>query len=856
MNEKHSFSLKEISAWGHGSVVKLPDVQRNFVWKPSQIENLWDSILRGFPVGAFVFSKKTGDTPLELLDGQQRATAICLGFGHKTFRGSESRFRVFLDLVPPDTEDRKFMIRVITQSHPWGYQRKDNTKTLESENVRKAMAIYEVDNHLDSEIEKFFPYDAKLPIPLDWMLEADDCQSLLARITKWPLWDKIKARWSDECTKEGLDHCITTKIDEYASSALEAAKQALNLRIPALYLDLNKILDANVSAASVTQDSANDDDEIETPEEVESLFVRLNSGGTPLRGEELNYSILKAHIDRSSQEQIESACAGFLAPSRFISIAFRLFQMKIGSGGRDSVRLRIKTKQFQNLITSEKIKIPFVAYINELVASKVFDGFTLLEYAKKVLLFNKETLDFGLPYPVVVGMANKAPEIMLVLFYRLSIMNDRFDSPSSPVHRRMIGLLTLFYWYGKSERKRDYSRLIANIWPCVQALGRDVFWSSHSVQRAMLDDVLPAMPAPDEFEEVFPKGRKLKHNTSLFDKSKTQFRIAIESTMSNRDIILYSQREFISDEFEERHFNQDDTNTPFDWDHISPHRFVKNKKNIPRPIRDIYNSIGNFRAWPFSLNRIDQDAVPSIKLNPLSLDNEDIKQRWIKYYDRSGRNFSNRTISKDLMNWSFCEAKEWLDCEFDSLSIKEDQWRPVFSLISGRASDLYRNWYKNLCMSDLVVDFKPVDVSRILNKTQWKKKHNFFRGSYSEEGLCIWGSNSKIQDTNIELYLAIPENPEEHPLETIREGNISFGLFDFSGDGLISKLKIPEDKATRFSYSKDYVEGTFTLFSTHEDSLRKLAIDIQAWIDEFPDDNLKKLLADKSKTIFKPTFIK
>lgn len=135
-------------------------------------------------------------------------------------------------------------------------------------------------------------------------------------------------------------------------------------------------------------------------------------------------------------------------------------------------------------------------------------------------------------------------------------------------------------------------------------------------------------------------------------------------------------------------------------------------------------------------------------------------------------------------------------------------------------------------------------------------KKNFFRGSYSEEGLCIWVSNSILQDTNIELYLALPENPEEHPIETIREGNISFGLFEFSGGGLISKLKIPKDKSARFSYSKDYIEGIFTLSSTHEDSLKKLAIDIQAWIEEFPDDNLKKLLADKSKTIFKPTFIK
>lgn len=58
--------------------IALPNVQRGFVWKPWQIENLWDSLMRRFPVGSFVGVEKDGKT--ELLDGQQRATAIALAF--------------------------------------------------------------------------------------------------------------------------------------------------------------------------------------------------------------------------------------------------------------------------------------------------------------------------------------------------------------------------------------------------------------------------------------------------------------------------------------------------------------------------------------------------------------------------------------------------------------------------------------------------------------------------------------------------------------------------------------------------------------------------------------------------------
>lgn len=36
----------------------LPTIQRGFVWKPYQIENLWDSLARNFPIGAFIVDDK------------------------------------------------------------------------------------------------------------------------------------------------------------------------------------------------------------------------------------------------------------------------------------------------------------------------------------------------------------------------------------------------------------------------------------------------------------------------------------------------------------------------------------------------------------------------------------------------------------------------------------------------------------------------------------------------------------------------------------------------------------------------------------------------------------------------------
>ena len=58
-------SLAEIAAWqvAHpparpGSIVAaLPALQRGAVWKVEQIEELWDSMLRRFPIGSFIIAQ-------------------------------------------------------------------------------------------------------------------------------------------------------------------------------------------------------------------------------------------------------------------------------------------------------------------------------------------------------------------------------------------------------------------------------------------------------------------------------------------------------------------------------------------------------------------------------------------------------------------------------------------------------------------------------------------------------------------------------------------------------------------------------------------------------------------------------
>ena len=107
------FEVKSIRSMVHGIMDNdyiLPAIQRHFVWKPEQITRLFDSLMRDYPIGSFLFwrlktstikeyqfynfilhydartnslNKKinpSGEKELTaILDGQQRLTAMLLG---------------------------------------------------------------------------------------------------------------------------------------------------------------------------------------------------------------------------------------------------------------------------------------------------------------------------------------------------------------------------------------------------------------------------------------------------------------------------------------------------------------------------------------------------------------------------------------------------------------------------------------------------------------------------------------------------------------------------------------------------------------------------------------------------------
>ncbi|TKY91103.1 MAG: DUF262 domain-containing protein, partial [Candidatus Methanomarinus sp.] len=51
----NEYSIKEIMEMIGRNEIYLPAIQRKFVWKYEQIESLFDSIMRNYPIGMFLF---------------------------------------------------------------------------------------------------------------------------------------------------------------------------------------------------------------------------------------------------------------------------------------------------------------------------------------------------------------------------------------------------------------------------------------------------------------------------------------------------------------------------------------------------------------------------------------------------------------------------------------------------------------------------------------------------------------------------------------------------------------------------------------------------------------------------------
>lgn len=683
------FRLDEIAAWqleNKNSKVELPALQRNFVWKVNQIEALWDSLLRGFPIGSFLLSKDEKNK-LFLLDGQQRATSIAIGYYNpwqiddtldNGFWSLKDVPVVWIDLCPTSKATTyKFVTRVVTRSHPWGYKRIENNAILSVSDRKCALEIFQTNpcnkelKYIQLPTKNIFPYDANLPVPLSFLTisKADTYEEwkkcLLELCQKYLPVKYIKTYYNKGEYLSHLSELLYS--DTFDTSIFQAIRNLKEIEIPGIIVEKEII-------------KSEDLDDGEDP----TLFVRLNSSGTRLAGEELIYSIYKASFPEA-KELVENIGQKFLAPSLVISLSTRLVQSGIQNNAYPypfTVNDFIKKIQDKDDHFKAELK-KFIGSENDSPAKRIF--------SKAIEILRSESI-FQMPPVLVKNIINTAPDLFLMLLQWLCTNK----SESSLDNRKILGAVTALAWFSPDNKK-----FVRNAW---NSIGLQNFWSKKSlcsawedktdstmhplVKPVILRDYLKKAVAeddtswndlyPDMEHAIFNQYQKIISDAKSSEQTVFDLKLMwdnfINRLFSNKGLVLFAQRKYVNREFDS--FNAmetlEDTNTPWDWDHIYPSSWVYNRRNIKPNTRRWSNSIGNLRALSLETNRSENNSLsPKERL-------EDFKpESFIR--------------DNDWVYWSKMN---------DKIDNDEEIKNHLLAIIH-RFCNIYEDWYLTLCINDL-----------------------------------------------------------------------------------------------------------------------------------------------------------
>src|SRR5712691_827721 len=117
---KQEASVEELVMMIERGELRLPEMQRRYVWRSTRVRELLDSLYRGYPSGAILLWETDEDVPLQkfaveqagnpyqsvrlLLDGQQRLTSLSAVIRGQpvTVRGRRRPIDLLFNLDHPD----------------------------------------------------------------------------------------------------------------------------------------------------------------------------------------------------------------------------------------------------------------------------------------------------------------------------------------------------------------------------------------------------------------------------------------------------------------------------------------------------------------------------------------------------------------------------------------------------------------------------------------------------------------------------------------------------------------------------------------------------------------------------------
>lgn len=588
-------------------ILDVPAFQRGLVWNSAQVEVLWDSIMRGIPIGSVTLIRYAERSQLKreskathgIFDGQQRSNAIRLGIDNpfsidQSEKESPSSI-LWLDLLPSKgkskSPSREFYFYLTTAGQPWGYKINDSggetRNALLSTSERggnQDKICYQKPSILDE-----WPYMAGLPIPFSilWKITGtinlEHIEEELEKYASYPWYahyQMIKVELNDE-QKADLEQQI-----KKIAKGLQLAHMAKVVVVVA------------PDTFDLSQESPPDDAQsidTEKNSDVAVFFTRLNRGGTTPSQEDMNYSILKSIAP--SLVSIDGIAEGMMKAARLATIAMRLYMTE-----------RSKEKQWKGDVSRKDVySLANDKNFSEFVANTLTARVQKLD---NLLWYNSSGCEWGMPRIVLSSLIHNNPNLYLFLLILADKATDN-DSRALVAAAMLVGLFAINISY------KDSYAIISEGCESVEMSIRN--WLYHCIVNVQLH--LP--PPPSIYEE-------LTQATSTGDKDKVDYawnpplyKHALEKVWhwthpGSRALLLYTFREYIETKFQGytpalAAWQED--NRPWDYDHIFPQSWVIHGKGRAHGdyhwlVGEFVNCIGNIAPIAYSVNRSKNDAAP------------------------------------------------------------------------------------------------------------------------------------------------------------------------------------------------------------------------------------------------------
>jgi hypothetical protein len=575
-----------------------------------------------------------------LLDGQQRAHAIGLGF-ENPFEESPKKPHpiLWLDLNPNLKGTRAFLCRITTEAQPWGYTADDAANRIGIARVRESLracgrVIDETKPMSRPWPQECWPIEAKIPVPISWLTMCESGDTL-------SFWKAIKAKCGELAKGVQDEHWArramrflsdaSSKESEYLSVLQKGIRRATVAQIVCLEVPEDALTSRSAQETEVS-DQQNGRENISN---VEHLFHRLNAGGVRLEGDELTYSMIKAYW-QDVEEPIKAIATRRMPEARLFALAARVAL----AATRQSISYRsdqripgpISVSDIRRL-AHDRSRREQQKHVHDFFVMENDTGLAAVIRIIEDWLgpMGTDENDIGLPPVLKTSIARTSPEVYLLLMWlaRRVLQDPNHDRNSDEqreaLRKRIVGLTTALHWFGEDKR-RAAQAIAASLdsKPVEPASFNNILTEAYEVDRRV--GVYRPLP-PQRLEELvvlpdeltFEAWRWYKLVANGDENARTRTWPFLQRVKECRELLLYAQRAYIMRRFDYDPARADmweQHDRPWDFDHILPsamtyYQTVPNKEAL----NEWVHCIANLRACPMEANRSDQKEAPDQKLS-------------------------------------------------------------------------------------------------------------------------------------------------------------------------------------------------------------------------------------------------